>query len=307
MRLDSARVVKTVALAGLCLSAASTAAAQRAVVEGGGSRVTVACKADGATVQGLGNTVTLTGACTDVVVEGSNNVVHVATLGRLKVGGMNNKVYWSAGIDGADPRITKEGIGNTVEKKTPADSDAPATSTRPQTAAPSGGTASATASSSTSATTATAKPGNPTLTVGSGDRKVAMGAAAGSAGVSAKKGDPAPARPASAASSASSASSAASTGTGVPIVVPNNQQVKTMDCGGRAVSVTGNGNRLTLRGVCGPVSVAGNENILEVGATARIDASGNRNVVRYRDLVDDKAPVVTSGGNGNRVSRVEPQ
>ena len=303
MRLDSARMVKTVALAGLCLSAASTAAAQRAVVEGGGSRVTVACKADGATVQGLGNTVTLTGACTDVVVEGSNNVVHIATLGRLKVGGMNNKVYWSAGIDGAAPRITKEGIGNTVEKKTPADSDAPATSTKPQTTAPSGGTASATASSSTSAATATAKPGNPTLTVGSGDRKVAMGAGAGSAGVTAKKGDPAPARPAP----ASASSSTASTGTGVPIVVPNNQQVKTMDCDGRAVSVTGNGNRLTLRGVCGPVSVAGNENILEVGATTRIDASGNRNVVRYRNLVDDKAPVVTSGGSGNRVSRVEPQ
>jgi hypothetical protein len=71
--------------------------------------------------------------------------------------------------------------------------------------------------------------------------------------------------------------------------------------------VTGNGNRLTLRGTCGLVSVAGNENILEVGATARIDTSGNRNVVRYRDLLDDKAPVVSSGGSGNRVSRVEPQ
>jgi hypothetical protein len=303
MRLESARVVKTVASSALCLSALclpTAATAQRAVIEGGGSRLTVTCKPEGATVQGLGNTVTLTGACTDVVVEGSNNVVHIATLGRLKVAGMNNKVYWTAGIDGAAPRITKEGIGNTVEKKTPADSDAPTTSTKPQTAAPSAGTASATASSPTSSATATAKPGNPTLTVGSGDKKVAMGASPGSAGVTAKKGEPAPAKPAS-----SARTSAA--GSGLPILVPNNQQVKTMECEGRPVSVGGNGNRLTLRGTCGPISVGGNDNILEVGATTRVDASGNRNVVRYRGLVDEKAPVVTSGGTGNRVSRVEPQ
>jgi hypothetical protein len=89
--------------------------------------------------------------------------------------------------------------------------------------------------------------------------------------------------------------------------VPSNQQVKTMDCEGRAVSVQGNANRLTLRGRCGPVTVGGNENILEVGSTTRIDTSGNRNVVKYRELVNDKAPVVTSGGTGNRVSKVEPQ
>jgi hypothetical protein len=302
MRLDSARVVKTAALSALLLSAA-TASAQRSVIEGGGSRLTVACKPDGVTVQGLGNTVTLTGACTDVVVEGSNNTVHIATLGRLKVAGMNNKVYWTAGIDGAAPKVTKEGIGNVVERKTPADTDAPATTSRPQTAPSSGGAARATASSPSSGATATAKPGNPTLTVGSGDKKVAMGAGAGGAGVAAKKGEPAPARPVS----RSTRSSAPAAGSGLPILVPNNQQVKTMDCEGRAVSVSGNGNRLTLRGLCGPISVGGNENILEVGATTRIDTSGNRNVVRYRDLVDDKAPVVTSGGTGNRVSRIEPR
>ena len=80
-----------------------------------------------------------------------------------------------------------------------------------------------------------------------------------------------------------------------------------MDCEGRAVSVQGNANRLTLRGRCGPVTVGGNENILEVGSTTRIDTSGNRNVVKYRELVDNKAPAVTSGGTGNRVSKVEPQ
>ena len=101
--------------------------------------------------------------------------------------------------------------------------------------------------------------------------------------------------------------SASAAGVGTPILVPTNQQVKTMDCEGRAVSVQGNANRLTLRGRCGPVTVGGNENILEVGSTTRIDTSGNRNVVKYRELVDDKAPVVTSGGTGNRVSKVEPQ
>jgi hypothetical protein len=303
MRLDL-RVGTIAATAALCLPVA--ALGQRPVVEGMSQRLTVACGAEGAKVQGMGNTVTLTGPCSTVLVEGSDNTVHIATLGRLTVAGMNNKVYWTAGIDGAAPKITKEGIGNTVEKKTPADSGAPAA--KPQTATPStgsgSGTASATASTPTSSAAATAKPGNPTLTVGSGDKKVSMGASGDGASVSARKGEPAPARPAS---SARSTSSAPPTGVGTPILVPINQQVKTMECEGRAVSVQGNGNRLTLKGTCGPVTVGGNDNILDVGATTWIDTSGNRNVVKYRELVNDKAPRITSGGSGNRVSRAEAQ
>jgi hypothetical protein len=307
MRLD-VRVGTIAAAAALCLPV--VAFGQRPVVEGMSQRLTVACGTEGAKVQGMGNTVTLTGPCSTVLVEGSDNTVHIASLGRLTVAGMNNKVYWTAGIDGATPKITKEGVGNTVSQKTPADTGAP--TAKPQTTTPSSGTgsgtASATASTPSSSAAATAKPGNPTLTVGSGDKKVAMGASGDGAAMSAKRGDPAPARPAAtSARSASGASGAAATGSGLPILVPTNQQVKTMACDGRAVSVQGNGNRLTLRGQCGPVTVGGNENILEVGSTTRIDTSGNRNVVKYRELVDDKAPVVTSGGTGNRVSKVEPQ
>jgi hypothetical protein len=303
MRLDL-RVGTIAASAALCLPVA--AFGQRPVVEGMSQRLTVACGAEGAKVQGMGNTVTLTGPCSTVLVEGSDNTVHIATLGRLTVAGMNNKVYWTAGIDGATPKITKEGIGNTVSQKTPADSGAPAA--KPQTTTPSSGTgsgtASATASTPTSSAAATAKPGNPTLTVGSGDKKVSMGASGDGASVSARKGEPAPARPAS---SARGSSSAPSTGVGTPILVPINQQVKTMECEGRAVSIQGNGNRLTLKGTCGPVTVGGNDNILDVGATTWIDTSGNRNVVKYRELVNDKAPRITSGGSGNRVSRAEAQ
>jgi Protein of unknown function (DUF3060) len=306
MRLDL-RTGTMAAVAALCLPVA--AFGQRPVVEGMSQRLNVACGAEGAKVQGTGNTVTLTGTCSTVLVEGSNNTVHIATLGRLTVAGMNNKVYWTSGIDGATPKVTKEGIGNTVEKKTPADSDA-APPTKPQTApssttpASGSGSASASASTPTSATTATAKPGNPTLTVGSGDRQVAMGAGADGASMSAKRGEPAAAKPAP---SAASSRTAPASGNGLPILVPTNQQVKTMECDGRAVSVQGNGNRLTLKGLCGPVTVGGNENILDIGSTTRIDTSGNRNVVKYRELVNDKAPVVTSGGTGNRVSKVEPQ
>ncbi len=296
MRLDL-QVGTIAAAATLCLPV--VAFGQRPVVEGMSQRLTVACGTEGAKVQGMGNTVTLTGTCATVLVEGSDNTVHIAVLGRLTVAGMNNKVYWTSGIDGATPKITKEGVGNTVAKKTPADADAPTAKpqTAPSTAAPSsGGTASATASTPTSSTKATAQPGNPTLTVGSGDKTVAMGAGGSGPSVSAKK-----------TSSTAPAHSAAAAGVGTPILVPTNQQVKTMDCEGRAVSVQGNANRLTLRGLCGPITVGGNENILDVGATTRIDTSGNRNVVKYRELVDNKTPVVTSGGTGNRVSKVEPQ
>src|SRR5690242_1320106 len=135
MRLEM-RVGTTVAAAALCVPV--VAYGQRPVVEGLSQRVTLACGAEGAKVQGTGNTVTLTGSCSTVLVEGSNNTVHIATLGRLTVAGMNNKVFWSNGIDGATPKITKEGIGNSVERKTPADSDAPAAA-KPQTTTPSSG------------------------------------------------------------------------------------------------------------------------------------------------------------------------
>jgi hypothetical protein len=305
MRLDL-RIGTTVTAAVLCLPV--LAAGQRPVVEGSSQRLTVACGADGAKVQGLGNTVTLTGPCATVLVEGSNNTVHIATLGRLTVAGMNNKVYWTAGIDGAAPKITKEGFGNTVEKKTPADTDAPA-ATKPTETKPATGSASATASSGSSTATAKAKPDSPTMTVSSGGKTVGLGAEPGAASATVKRGDPAPAKPATSTrtTGSSSASAAPSAGTGLPIVVANNQQVRTIACEGRPVAVQGNGNRLTLKGTCGVISVAGNDNILDVNATTRIDTSGNRNVVKYRTLVDDKAPVVTSGGSGNRVSKAEAQ
>jgi hypothetical protein len=298
------RLVKTVALSVIVLAPAAVAqAGQRAVVEGMSQRLTVACGNAGAHVQGTGNTVTLTGTCSDVLVEGSNNTVHVATLGSLKVGGMSNKVYWTNGIDGATPKITKEGMGNSVERKAPADSPAPTPTASAAPKPATGGTASATASTPSSGAAATASPGAPSMTVSKGGKTVGMGASSGGASMTAKRGEPAPAKPM--ASSASSASPPM--GIGVPLVVGTNQQVKTVECEGRAVSVSGNGNKLTLKGQCGPISVGGNENILHVGATTRIDTPGNRNVVTYRELVNDKAPVVTSGGNGNRVSKAEPQ
>jgi hypothetical protein len=301
MRLDL-QIGTFAAAAALCLPV--VAYGQRPVVEGMSQRLTVACGTEGAKVQGMGNTVTLTGTCATVLVEGSDNTVHIATLGRLTVAGMNNKVYWTSGIDGATPKITKEGVGNVVAKKTPADTEAPVAKpqTAPSATTPSsgGGAATATASTPTSSTTASAKPGNPTLTVGSGAGTVAMGAGgSGGPSVSAKK--------TATTTHTASTSSASAAGVGTPILVPTNQQVRTIDCEGRAVSVQGNANRLTLKGRCGPITVGGNENILDVGSTTRIDTSGNRNVVKYRELVDDKAPVVSSGGTGNRVSKVEPQ
>jgi hypothetical protein len=307
MRLNF-RVGTTVTAAVLCLPA--LAAGQRPVVEGSSQRLTVACGSEGAKVQGLGNTVTLTGTCSTVLVEGSDNTVHIATVGRLTVAGMNNKVYWSAGIDGAAPKITKEGFGNTVEKKTPADSDAP-TAAKPTETKPAAGTASATATGSGSSATAKAKPDNPSLTVASGGKTVGLAAEPGAASATVKRGDPAPAKPmpssGARATGSAPASAPASAGTGLPLVFSTNQQVRTVECEGRPVAVQGNGNRLTLKGSCGIISVAGNDNILDVNATSRIDTSGNRNVVTYRTLLNDKAPVVTAGGSGNRVSKAEPQ
>jgi len=369
MRLEPSRIAWPLAISVLCLAPAAGAQSDRPLVEGMSQRLTVACGSEGAKVQGSGNTVTLTGTCSTVLVEGQNNTVHIATLGKLTVAGMNNKVYWTAGIGGAEPKITKEGIGNTVEHKTPADSPATTATTKPAatTTAASGaasagptvsasgqrgtatattgggtpsvtatgqrGTATATTGGGTPSVTATGQRGTATATAGSsptvtasGQRGTATATTAGGtpsvdvASSSGKKvamstggeGGPTVSAGTSAPSGArtratATAPATTSMGTGTPIVVANNQQVRTMDCEGRAVSVSGNGNRLTLKGACGPIVVGGNENILDVGSTTRIDTGGNRNVVKYRELVNDKAPVVSGGGTGNRVSKVEPQ
>ena len=171
MRLDL-RIGTMAAAAALCLPV--VAYGQRPVVDGMSQRLTVACGTEGAKVQGMGNTVTLTGPCATVLVEGSDNTVHIATLGRLTVAGMNNKVYWTSGIDGATPKITKEGVGNIVEKKTPADSGArdgqAADDAIDHDAVERRRHGDGDRVDADVVHEATAKPGNPTLTVGSGDK-----------------------------------------------------------------------------------------------------------------------------------------
>ena len=245
MRLDL-RVGTIAAATALCLPV--IAYGQRPVVEGMSQRLTVACGTEGAKVQGMGNTVTLTGACATVLVEGSDNTVHIATLGRLTVAGMNNKVYWTSGIDGATPKITKEGVGNIVEKKTPADSG-PATAkpqTTPSTTTPSsgGGTATATAIDADIIDDGDGQAGQSDA---GGRRRWPCGRYGRGRWRSLGERDEERDGP----GQAGVEHVGGGAGVGTPIVVPTNQQVKTMDCEGRAVSVQGNANRLTLRGRCG--------------------------------------------------------
>ncbi len=67
------------------------------------------------------------------------------------------------------------------------------------------------------------------------------------------------------------------------------------------ITVTGNGNSLTVR-VVKDVSVTGNHNKLNIDAPVNIAVTGNDNGVEYR-ATDDKKPAITNTGKNNKIIR----
>ncbi len=244
MRLDL-RVGTMAAAAALCLPV--VASGQRPVVEGMSQRLTVACGSDGAKVQGTGNTVTLTGPCSTVLVEGveqhrPHRQPRPPDRGRHEQQGLLDRRHRRRHAEDHQGRHGQHRRAEDAGRQRRA---APA---KPQTTAP----------------VERQRHGQRDRldadVVGHGHRQ------AGQPDAGRRLGRPqgvdgrqrrrrlderqarrsGPGRPAS--SSARSSATAPATGSGLPILVPTNQQVKTMECDGRAVSVQGNGNRLTLQG-----------------------------------------------------------
>jgi len=247
------------------------------VIEGASKKVTVAC-GKSVRVAGLSNEVTLTGICDDVTVEGKSNTVHIATLGRLTLAGSSNRVYWKDGIDGRAPRINRSGTDNLAERRgstTPL--EAPA----------------ATSSGRSSGVRIVAEKDKATVSAGTVvvDAEKAGTEKAGAE----KKGGASGGRAPSATVPAADV-----------LLFADNREERSVDCRGRAVEITGNRNRLTLRGTCASIRVSGNRNEIDVGSSATIATTGNENTVRYRDLTDDRPPAVVNPGTDNTIRRVSP-
>ena len=60
---------------------------------------------------------TLTGECKKLVVDGVSNVINVEKVGEIVVSGTSNKVFYTEGLNGKKPKITKNGTSTSVESK----------------------------------------------------------------------------------------------------------------------------------------------------------------------------------------------
>lgn len=82
------------------------------------------CKKREVEISGTANNFNLTGECKKLTVSGVSNKVKVEKVGEIIVKGNSNKVTYGEGLDGKEPKITKDGISPTVEKiKDPEDTN----------------------------------------------------------------------------------------------------------------------------------------------------------------------------------------
>ena len=70
-----------------------------------------------------------------------------------------------------------------------------------------------------------------------------------------------------------------------PLEIGGANQEREVDCGGRDVTVSGFGNRITLSGKCGAVIVGGARHVVALPSAASLDVSGEGNTVTVQGEV----------------------
>jgi hypothetical protein len=253
------------AVAGLALAWAAAAAADE-TIQGAGVKRTIDCAGGAVTINGTGHDLTLTGRCPRVVVSGTGSVVHVAELGRLTVSGLNQRVEWVKGLDGAEPAIQKSGLGVEVVQVN------------------GGRAAGARSGSSRSSGGASVQAGPAGTTIESDGSRVTVGA--GGVTVEAADGTP-----------------TTTTRKAGSITVMENDQERTYDCAGGTATIQGNDNVLTLRN-CPELVVNGNNNAITLQTGVKlIRALGNGNGITWSQGLGGQAPRIESLGSKNDIKR----
>ena len=69
------------------------------------------------------------------------------------------------------------------------------------------------------------------------------------------------------------------------------------------MTISGNGNRVTLAGSCTQVVINGNKNVIVAATVGEIVANGNGNMVSWQKAIKGSRPLLRLTGNGNKVSR----
>jgi hypothetical protein len=83
-----------------------------------------------------------------------------------------------------------------------------------------------------------------------------------------------------------------------------NQKVSHACQPGESVAISGQGNQVALSGPCGKICVSGHKNKVTADQAESIDASGDKNQVKWKSGVSGDPKVMTSGFN-NSVQKAE--
>jgi hypothetical protein len=252
------------------------------------------CHGGNGTVNGNLNSLTFRN-CAAVVVNGNQNTVDAGTVASLTAIGNGNKVSWTPGAEGRQPKIANLGTNNVISSKVSAEAPpARAAAPAPAGAAPGGPGASTATVNSGGVTATNGSNGSTTtingsgLTASNGNSTVQIGANGITVG-----GAPRP---------AAAPAQAAPPATGGSLTINNNNVHQEADCSGGAATVGGNGNTLTLKN-CSLITVNGNDNSVTALGAASLVLNGNQNQIQWTENADGSRPRVQDHGNGNRVAR----
>jgi lipopolysaccharide export system protein LptA len=100
-------------------------------------------------------------------------------------------------------------------------------------------------------------------------------------------------------------STSQSSGDNNVIEITGNREVKTLKLKGEKLIITGNFNKLKVKGTCSELLVRGNANVVEIAAVGIIKALGNLNKVYWEKGLDDENPSISNVGTNNEISQVE--
>ena len=82
-------------------------------------------------------------------------------------------------------------------------------------------------------------------------------------------------------------------------------ETKTLNLKGQKLIITGNFNKLKVKGTCSELLVRGNSNVVKIAAVGKIKAVGSMNKVYWQNGLDDEDPKISNIGTNNEVSQVE--
>ena len=89
------------------------------------------------------------------------------------------------------------------------------------------------------------------------------------------------------------------------IEITGNRENKTLTLKGEKLVITGNFNKLKVKGFCRELLVRGNANVVKIAAVGYIKAVGNMNKVYWQNGLDDENPSISNVGTNNEISQVE--